>query len=220
MKSFGYDINPEIINYDSSIRDKICIIKVLIETIRFINISKPQYTSKLSDEIDSGKIRLVIFIDKMSRIFISENDKIHSFNFPFLLSIQDEKYALSFNGFQLTNASCSILARVFNEISEEDTVDNILEQYWEISSDFSLTSEENKLYSQLITYFLSFEPGYLRFDHDEKNGDKDYHPVNHIDFNYTNGATFKFGLSKSIEYEKLIDIVNLHTPCAYLKDIT
>lgn len=216
MKFYGYDLNPGIINYDSSFRNKVSIVNILIEVARFINISVPQSASELATQLDSDKIRLVLYIDKMSRIFIEEIDKIHSFRLPFTLKVENGKYVLSFNNFQITNASCSILSSIFSELSEHTPIEKILELYWEVASDLSVPSEESEIHSQLIAYLLSFEAGYLRFDHDEVRADKMYHPENHIDFNYTSGATFKFGLTKPITHQQLIDMINIATPCSYL----
>ena len=150
MKSFAYDINPQIICYNSSIRDKIGVIKVLIEIFRVINLSKPHLTHDFNTGFDTKCVRLVLYIDKMSRIFISESDKIHSFNFPVMLSIEEGNYVLLFNGFRITNASCSILASVFNGISENSTIDEILERYWDISEEFSISLEENGQYVEYV----------------------------------------------------------------------
>ena len=76
MKTYGFDINPSVIYYNSSIRDKFTIIKLLIGISNFLNMSKPQLLSELSKDFSSEKIRLIIYIDKMSRIFIEEKEKI------------------------------------------------------------------------------------------------------------------------------------------------
>lgn len=216
MKFYGHDLNPGIINYNSSFRNKFNIIKILIEVARFMNISAPQSAYELTTQLDSDRIRLVFYIDKMSRIFIEEIDKIHSFHLPFILKVENGKYVLSFNDFQITNATCSILSSIFSELSEDAPLEKILELYWDVASDLSVPSVESEIHSQLITYLLSFEAGYLRFDHDEVRADKMYHPENHIDFNYTGGTTFKFGLTKPITHQQLIDMINSTTPCSYL----
>lgn len=218
MKYYGYDLNPQIINYNSSLRNKINIIRILIEVSRLVNSSSPHPAAELVASLDSDKIRLVLYVDKMSRIFIEEKDKIHSFHFPFVLKVENGRHILSFNGFQITNATCSILSTVFAELSEDAPLERILELYWDIASDLSVPSEESEIHSQLITYLLSFEPGYLRFDHDEILEAQENHPQNHIDVNYTGGATFKLGLLKSLNYRQLIEIIDITTPCGYLSD--
>ena len=218
MKFYGYDLNPQIINYNSSLRNKINIIRILIEVSRLVNSSSPHPAAELVASLDSNKIRLVFYVDKMSRIFIEEKDKIHSFHFPFVLKVENGKNILSFNGFQITNATCSILAAVFAELSEDAPLERILELYWDIASDLSVPSEESEIHSQLITYLLSFEPGYLRFDHDEVLENELYHPQNHIDINYTSRATFKIGLMKPLDYKQLIEMINITTPCCYLSE--
>ena len=218
MKFYGYDFNPGTIHYNSSIRNKADIIKIIIEVARFLNYALPQTASEIVAHLSPDRIRLIIYIDKMSRIFIEETNKIHSFYLPFTLKEDSGKFILSFNGFPITNATCSILTAVFAKISEDSPIDKIIEQYWDVANDLSVPSEENEIYSRLITYLLSFEAGYIRFDHDEIHADAMKHPENHLDINYTGGATFKFGLAQFITYQELIDIININMPCSYLSD--
>lgn len=217
MKIYKFDLEPNIINYSSSLRKKTDIIKILVEVLRFLNISKPQQSYNLSEIIEEGKVRLVIYIDKMSRICIIENNKIHSFSFPFRLKIENDKYILSFNDIIINNAVCSILSAIFNEVCDCESVEKIVEKYWDIAEDLSVPNEHITLYAQLITHLLSFEPGYLRFDHDEYRADEKFHPQNHIDFNYSPEVTYKLGLEKKIDLTQMIDIININTTCTYLK---
>ena len=60
--------------------------------------------------------------------------------------------------------------------------------------------QDNKMCGKLITFLLSFEAGYLRFDIDELNANGKMHPKEHLDINYSTGCTFKLGLSKELNY--------------------
>lgn len=219
MKTYGFDINPSVIYYNSSIRDKFTIIKLLIGISNFLNMSKPQLLSELSKDFSSEKIRLIIYIDKMSRIFIEEKEKIHTFFFPFKLRVDNNKYTLFSNDAEISNVTCSVMSAIFNNLSDEESLEFILEQYWDVADDLGLPKEEEKVYSKLITYLLTFESGYLRLDHDESErgrGKREAHPIDHIDCNYTDGASFKLGLSSSIACSDLIDILDINTPCTCL----
>ena len=124
-----------------------------------------------------------------------------------------------FEGENITSAICSILFSVFEKLSDDDTLETVLEKYWETVSDLEITMHDNHLCGKLITFLLSFEPGYVRFDLDETNDTGSVHPREHLDINYSSGSTFKLGLSKALNYDELIDILNINSPCHYLQKI-
>lgn len=216
MKAYGIDINPTLIHYNASIRNKLGIIQLLIEISSFLKVADMQLLEELPETIEAAKIRLILYVDKMSRIFIVEKDKIHSFFLPFSLQAESNKYRLFFNGYEITPASCAVMSATFNGLPIDISVEEILESYWDISEDFDISEEEKKFYGKLISYLLSFEPGYLRFDHDESHKNKIIHPDNHIDFNYTDGASFKLGLNNPLTYNDLIEILDITKPCIHL----
>lgn len=135
MNSFGYDITPSVIQYNSSIRSKATVAQLLIEVSRFLLLSKPQSCSVLPVDIPVGKIRLIVYIDKMSRLFIEEHNKIHSFLFPLILKTDENGFVLSHNGYRLSNATCTILSAVFSEQEEDESIERIIEKYWDIATD-------------------------------------------------------------------------------------
>lgn len=218
MKAYGFDLKPNLIRYNSSIRNKINVIQILIEVSRWLNILKPKLLDELSTTIEDGDIRVIIYIDKMSRIFIMENDKIHSFNFPFELKVENDKYIVVFKNIIINNATCSILYAIFDDIFDCESIEKILEQYWNIAADFLISAEEGGIYAELITHLLSFEPGYLRFDHDETRSHLEFHPQDHIDIGYSSGVTYKLGLRKRINVMEMIDVININTPCMFITD--
>lgn len=216
MKAYSFNVKPDIINYSSSIRSKIDIIQLIVGISRYLMMTKPEPLLNTPKEIEEGEIRLVIYIDKMHRVFLSEKDKIHSFHFPFAFSVRDGKCVLSHDHFEITSAACTVLEATFFNLSRTYTIESILENYWDIAADFQISEEEINLYGNLITYLLSFEPGYLRFDHDVIRKEVGIHPEYHLDINYTNGASFKFGLTTFLRDVDFIDILDLNTPCLYL----
>ncbi len=211
MKYYKFHISPQTIQYQRSIRNKASVIRLLLEISRFLLIT-PVKLSASQKQPTADEIELILYIDKMSRVFLVEPDKIHSFHFPFALREEGERFELSCQGFAISNATCSILAATFHSLTDENPIEGILERYWEISSDFELSEDEMLLCGKLITFLLSFEPGYLRFDHDEIRSSS-LHPVDHVDFNYTNGISFKFKISQKADPVYAIDVVNNATPC-------
>jgi hypothetical protein len=215
--AFGYQISPNLIKYNTSIRSKADIIRLLIAIVRYLNIASPNELEKLTIENRPGDIVLILHVDKMSRIFISDNDKIHTFQFPFSVGVSDGKLHIAFNGIQIDNGVVSILNTALSEFEDWYPLEQIIEKYWEAIDDFEISKAEAQIYNGMITYLLSFEPGYLRFDYDQDNKSNERHPLNHLDIYYTNKNTFKIGLLDKLNHIQLIDILNISTPCLTLK---
>ena len=74
---------------------------------------------------------------------------------------------------------------------------------------------ELNLYPQTLLYLLSFESGYLRYDHDEDENREDpiLHPVDHIDLFYSSNSTFKIGLQDRIDVDDLKSILSINEKC-------
>lgn len=216
MKAYGYKLAPQAIKYSSAIRNKTDIIKLLVEISRLINIESPQVLSKISLDYTPGSIHVIIYIDKMSRVLIKEQNKIHSFNFPFSLRENSNQFILSCNSFDIDSGVCSILSTVFNDISDTTSLESILEKLWDTMDDTGDSKDETRSVTQLITFLLSFEPGYIRFDHDEKNAKGDLHPINHLDINYHSNTSYKLGLTSMVDIYDLIDIIDIYTDCMYI----
>ena len=219
MKAYGIDINPRMIQYNAAIRQKGDVARLLVNIVRFLNVlGIPPQLDSLTKNWSEDYIRLILYIEKMSRVFICERDKIHTFQFPFQIIIEEDHCVVLFEGEHITSSTCSILSSVFEELSEDESLEAVLEKYWEIVSDLEIGMQDNKMCGKLITFLLSFEAGYLRFDMDELNANGKMHPKEHLDINYSTGCTFKLGLSKGLNYSELIDILNINTACHYLQN--
>lgn len=211
MKSFGFQLNPKLIDYTSAIRNKGDIIGLLINILRFININKPTL-SPLIIEDDQSEILLIIHIDKMSRIFVVEKNKIHTFQFPFKLFAFEDNLIIKYNDTVIDSGIISLLSTVFIDFDENKPLEEMLDKYWNAISDFEVEEKEAELVETLITFVLTFETGYLRFDNDEIRCNE-MHPINHLDFYYSSNNTFKMGLSKRLEHGKMIDILDITKKC-------
>ena len=219
MKAFGFRVEPYIIGYNSSIRSKIDIINLILGIIVFFNLPKTHTVliKDLPKQNDDGKINLILYVDRMSRIFISENNKIHTFHFPFFVSENGGYVKAYYNSLEIENWIISIIRSTFNAQNEVQGIEDLLDSFWSASRDVDVSDSQIKLYKGLLTFLLSFEAGYLRFDHDEVHGDVLMHPANHLDFYYSNKATFKIGLDGELGHDCFINILNKNTPCSFLK---
>lgn len=193
------------------IRKKEDIIRLLLETIRFFLIG---YSHK-NDEF--GKI--IIKINKMSRVIYQTKNKIFSINFPFSIKENGKlKYEIldTTLKIQFDNKIISSLIELLNEgILDENYLIDFLDKIDQIEQTLNY-NDDNKIW-KLLKKLLFLECGYLRFDYDEEYQNGDYHPINHYDIYYSNSNTFKLGLNETIDVEKFIDLLDITTPCHFIK---
>lgn len=219
MKTVSFNIDPHIIQYESTIRGKYQIIKLIIKISEFLLYSNIK--QDIINENDNDKIGLIICADKMNRVLICEKNKKVSFQFPFNIKFVETKISISYKSIDINNKILSILAAAFKNMTDFSSVCKIIENYWDINADFGINDYDNTddiNCKQLITYLLSFEPGYLRFEHDIVH-EKVNHPLNHIDIYYSDNNKFKIELNTHISYETLIDILNVKTTCYKLEKL-
>lgn len=219
MKELHFKLNTFIIQLASKpIRTKFDLINLLVHTIKFIITTPPVPTSE--QQLIPHNEKLIIYINKMSRIIFCIDEKIFSFQFPFTLKEDSDSYSklsISYNGILIDNLTSSILISLFGEESifngtfnslNEKISSEILENNWPEFDDY--------LFCELVKILMLFEPGYLRYDHDIQNSNPPMHPEHHIDFYFSSFNTMKIGLSNSIIERELIDILNTSTACKYL----
>lgn len=218
MKRYSFDLYPELIGYIDSIRDKQNIVSIITGITRFlINATSCDLVDE-AKPIKDGRIRIVICVDKMSRVFLIDGDKIHSFCFPFSIENEGNNFRITHEHVSVTSVSCSVLSAVFNNSFEGKSIEYVMERYWDIATDFEIGSDNKENYGHLIVYMLLFEPGYLRLDYDKNNESEGTHPLNHIDVNYANPNTYKIGLPNKWNCESMINFVNIKKPCSVISD--
>lgn len=215
MKSFHFFVDDYVFGNSVVFRDKIDIVNVLLGTVKYIN-------TMALEEINSivaGEIELIIHVDKMSRVFICKDAKIHTFQFPFTVSEENGNLRAYYNGFELDSKVSSILSSIFIRLSSFiESIEIMLDLFIDTMKEYEI---ENKYYTaccwELVVYLLSFEPGYLRYDYDSERQNGALHPLNHLDIFYTNKSTFKLGLEENIDKYKFINILDINKECKFLK---
>ena len=183
-------------------------------------------SEKTREGIAPSNTQLVLCIDKMSRLFYCTENRTLTFQFPFIVySKTTNKFCSIFCpqcDLMIDNLVTSLLLALFRKEGlfnltlsqmEEIIIEEILLNGWEDDLD------ENKCL-HLVRYLMLFEPGYLRYEHDddESRVNKLYHPEYHIDWFYSDNNTVKLGLKDAIDCEGLIDILDRHTRCRYIGD--
>ena len=190
------------------IRKKEDIIILLLETMKMFLLG-----DIITDENRQGLV--VIKKDKMSRVFYEIKGKCFSYQFPFNIEVNDKdefKFYENSLGVELDNQLISILIDIFNrDIIEQNCLDEI---YYELGCAEEIL-EIDSIWI-LVKKLISFESGYLRFDHDPERQHGHIHPLNHFDVYFSSGSTFKIGLNKLITLEDFFDILDSNTECHYL----
>lgn len=215
MKKYEFNINEVDIKLFfpfKRIKTKIQMLEILLEATRFMLIS-----NDVNSENTSGK--LILFVDRMSRLFFFKDNKYYSIVFPFYVTEIDEK--LSFSLKNEVEVDAEMISNVFSIIRCEKFEDkcslNFIEPINEIEEDI------NEDFWDFFKELLMFEDGYLRYDKDEENylkakenGEEHKHPLHHFDFFYSSNATFKIGLRNEILQNDFIDVLDVNKDCEYI----
>ncbi|KJS10713.1 MAG: hypothetical protein VR67_17740 [Peptococcaceae bacterium BRH_c8a] len=215
MKSYQFLINDYLIGWRMAIREKADIILLLINTIRYLNY----LTLDKLETVPNADIQLIIHVDKMSRILLCKEEKIHTFQFPFLISEEDNKLVVYYKGRDLDSKVSSIISTIFKKsVLFNESIDSMFDLYLDAMREYEITDNlQSDFCWDLVMHLLSFEPGYLRYDYDYDREDDILHPLNHLDFYYTNNNTFKIGLNGSINNNDLIRLLDINQHCKYLR---
>lgn len=215
MKDYCFRVEENVFSECGAIRNQIDIIHRVLMVTRYLNAYS-------GNEIfcNPQEANLIICVDKMSRIFFGEVDKIHSMHFPF--RIVEKRSGLEFHHRdrvidQMTIEVIEAQMHQFEKIST--SFESMFDSFCETMDDFSVVSEIDKqFYWGLFLFMLTMEPGYLRYDHDGLVIEEhlDIHPIDHIDFFFSGANTFKVGLESRISWKELQKVVDIKERCYFL----
>lgn len=214
MKKLELCIKRNLFNNFKSIRSKKDIILLLLESIKNLMMYSNDIIEFNDVDIinNEDEMRIVIYIDKMKRIFYCTKNKVHSICFPFSV-FKNNETKFYYNNIEINFKVISILVRIFSTNNMDNSlnlIESLLndEEYSNSSKDYQTFLEE------LLIFLFTFEDGYLRFDFDDiENEDETYHPRHHIDFYYSNSNTFKLGIMDKISLKKSIEIIDINKKC-------
>lgn len=195
------------------VKTKVQILGILLEATRYMF-----FKSKVDKKDIVGKI--ILQVDKMSRLFFFKKDKYYSLVFPFF--VKENNSFLRFSSIgnidvdsQLISNTISIIkSDSFNSQSSLDFADPIED----------IESNYNKDFWIFLRELLLLEDGYVRYDKDLKSYNEAVlkkavhrHPLSHYDICYTSNATFKIGLDEDLSHSEFVDLFDINTDCKYLK---
>lgn len=215
MKKIEFELSDPL--YEQSllpIRSKRDLLELLSHTIKFLVSAPISQSDSRSDEK-----KLVLYVDKMSRLLFCVKDKIFTFHLPLQVDILSTGYlSLRYKDFlEIDSMVSSLLVSIFSqcEIFDgplENIGERILEEViyneWE---DIDLSG-----LSELIKLFIFFEPGYLRYDFDPEHANGRLHPEHHLDIFFSSTSTMKVGLHSKIDKGWMLDLLDINTDCKYI----
>lgn len=213
MKRYSLNIDSNLIDYHS-IRNKWDVITLIIDITKILISHNCVHDISILGSNNTDSIKVVIYVDKMSRVFIIEENKIHSIQFPFIISSK----LIQFNNISIDSFKLSILSRVFYNISSIKPLLFFIERLWELQDELYLDDNLLCQIEELIVCLFTFEPGYIRYDYDVLRVTEG-HPLNHFDFYYSSNNTFKIGLNKEIDVEQFCSIVDITDTCYNLEEL-
>lgn len=192
------------------IRSKQDAILLLLETLKIVN------------DTESGNFaeggRIVIYIDKMSRIFYETDKKIFSMCFPFSLEEKEDQYLRVYDNLtdlEITNQMISLLISIFKKDGKiHESLENVMDFIVESAEDYEYKNIDDIW--RLLFKLWYMEDGYIRYDYDSEHEDGKRHPLYHLDVNYSSGVTYKIGVKHSLKIDEMKDILDVTTDCAYL----
>lgn len=200
-----------------AVRTRSDIINLLLNACELIIDSKFDIKNEIVADAKS-----LVYVDKMSRLFLITENKYTSFSFPFNIDLDLSK--LSFCSYEIDHATIAILSSIMSNYTENMRIEEILSCVWDNSDLQNVPDEYNERISVLMTMLLSFDTGYVRFDIDPENaikyaekGKPLAHPEFHLDINYSGNSTYKLGLNSKITMGNFIDILDITKNCWFLK---
>jgi len=212
MKQYSFNLSSVIYNKvfpEHRVKTKAHIIEILMETTRYILLQNdPEYVVSYDDSI--GKI--ILYIDKMSRLFFFSENKYYSIVFPFHFLEEDGTYKIVFNSTIEVNSQ--LISKVISIIKCDEFKAQCSLNFLEPICDAEDDCDED--FWIFLRELLLMEDGYIRYDFDSKHQDGDIHPLYHYDIFYSSNATFKVGLHDNLNNNDFIDLVNINTNCKYL----
>ncbi len=216
MKHFCYEIPQNVFKKVSQpIRTKQDIIQLLVYAIK-IMVSTPYLDEKLID----GSRKLVLHIDKMSRLLFFVENKIFTFHFPFVVHKVKGADMLLIR-YQNLDIDSMVSSAILSIITDIDLFEASLENMSNFVLQYVIENEWDDIdpndLCNLIKHLALFEPGYLRYDHDLEHARSHLHPEHHMDLFYSSNNEVKIGLEKHIDAEWLIDFMDISTSCKYIK---
>ena len=212
MKQYSFNLSSVIYKKvfpEYRVKTKAHIIEILMEITRYILLQNdPEFV--VSNDNSVGKV--ILYIDKMSRLFFFSENKYYSIVFPFHFLEENGKYKVVFQSHMEVNSQ--LIAKVISIIKCDEFKAQCSLDFVEPICDIEDDCDEN--FWIFLRELLLMEDGYIRYDYDYEHTNGDLHPLNHYDLFYSSKATFKIGLSNKLNEKEFVDLLDINSDCKYL----
>ena len=191
------------------LRTKRDLILLVLHVIRMME------SDLVKSEPSNGMVYIVIH--KMNRMFFLLPEKMFSIQFPFGMETDNKKVKRFFDyetGMMLDSLLLSKLILLFEFLDRSQTFDEFFDEIMSAGETGECCNSD--AIWNLVKRLLSYDAGYLRYDYDEEHEKGNFHPVNHLDINYENAATFKIGVHERLDRERFQNLLDVTTECEFL----
>ena len=201
---------------ENRIKTKFQTLIILMETVRY-GINSP-VTQIIGKDIEN---KIILNIDKMSRVFYICKNKAYSIVFPFKITT-GTNFIMSYkNVFTFDSHSISVIISTLKILQELSDLTN--ESCYNFIEPIMNIEDEEVNYWIIIKMLLLMEDGYIRYDIDHAGYKKAFedekphtHPIHHLDVFYSANTTFKLGLKSELSHDGFLDTLDINTDCLYL----
>ena len=206
MKRYSFDVDAyQADNLFQIIRIKKDSIHLLMNALK-IMLLPPQ-------KLPGAAAKLYLHVAKMSRLFVVADRKMFSLNFPFS-AIEADDGTLRFKTTDHSDINSKITSQVLSLL--DDVFSAECREVLSFAEPILDICDSDEQFWSFFRSLLTFEDGYIRCDHDEKNKDGRRHPLHHLDVFYSGSSTFKVGLAGAMSFEIFSDVLDIGTDCHYL----
>ena len=207
MKRYSFDLDAyQAESLFQIIRTKRDVLHLLMNAAK-IMLLPPQ-------KLPGAAAKLHLHVAKMNRIMVVGDKKIFSVKFPFS-AIEDEDGSLRFSTVEHSDIGSKVTSQIISLIDGAFSPD--CREVLSFAEPILDISDSDEQFWSLFRTLMSFEEGYIRYDHDEKNKNGHRHPLHHVDVFYSSGSTFKLGLRQALPLEDFSDVLDIGTDCHYLE---
>ena len=212
MKKIEFFINKSSLDIffpKYRIKTKIHIIEIIMETLKYMLLNP-----EIEEDNRVGKI--ILIVDKMSRVFYFNKNKYYSISFPFFVEKLGNDIKFGFKN--IVEVDSRIINKILQIIKCDEFKEKCSLDFVVPICEFEENCDEN--FWIFLKEILLMEDGYIRYDYDEDGynnaksiGAEDRHPLNHYDIFYSSQNTFKIGLNNKINEDSFIDFIDINKKC-------
>ncbi len=200
----------EIKQFTETVKSMWDYAKLAMVSLRFMQFNYHRNIKVSNTEKVNANAAYIKLDLNASRLYIYISiDKYISFVFPFNVKEEEQSIRFFYLGVRLNE---KLISEISTVIESQKTASSFIGKASNSIIDLYLSNDDLDPVSDeayfVVERLISTEPGYLRHDHDPQSANGKIHPEFHFDVNFSQNATFKYGLLgmlPSLEFETMFD---------------